>query len=138
MNSFEKNEELNGATEEELTEMLDEIIKEVVGGFVEDYKGDSEKVKTSMLDPRRLYQMDFTYKVLQFLTKGTNTKITYEQHEPHVSMGSVTVEGNLLEFDKPEWFARAAEFATNTEIYPLTNGDVRITFTFHKLTTPIK
>mgnify|MGYP000216046892 CR=1 FL=1 len=40
--------------------------------------------------------------------------------------------------DNPEWFARAAEFASNTEVYPLTKNRIRLTFTFHGITTPIE
>ena len=50
-------------------------------------------------------------------------------------MGSVSVEGKSLEFDDPMRFARAAEFASNVEIYPLANDRVRLTFTFHGLAT---
>ena len=70
--------------------------------------------------------------------KGTNVQISYKMYEPFKTMGSITVEGAVLEFDKPEWFARIAEFASNTEIYPLTKNIVRMTFTFHGLTTPIE
>ena len=31
-----------------------------------------------------------------------------------------------------------AEFASNTEIYPLAENKVRMTFTFHGLTAPIE
>ena len=53
-------------------------------------------------------------------------------------MGSISVEGPMLEFDCPEWFSRVAEFASNTEVYPLAKNKVRMTFTFHGLTKPIE
>ena len=53
-------------------------------------------------------------------------------------MGGVSVEGKVLEFAGSKWFARAAEFASNTEVYPLAKNRVRLTFTFHGLTAPIE
>ena len=46
-------------------------------------------------------------------------------------------ETERLDFDNPEWFARAAEFASNTEVYPLAKNRIRLTFTFHGITTPL-
>ena len=43
----------------------------------------------------------------------------------------------IEDFSNSEWFARSAEFADNTEIYPLENGKVRMTMTFHRLAIPV-
>ena len=51
---------------------------------------------------------------------------------------SLNIEGKNLTFTNAEWFARAAEFASNTEVYPLTNGNVKMTLTFHGLVRPIE
>ena len=90
-----------------------------------------------MLSPIRFRQMQFVYAVLKYITRETNANITYELQKPFKSMGSIAVEGRLLEFDKPEWFARAAEFANSTDIYPLSSNKVRIEYTFHGLTIPM-
>lgn len=96
-----------------------------------------DDAKTTMLNGMKYQQIQFTYSVLKYLTKGTDMEISYKLHEPFKTMGSVSVEGESLEFDKPEWFARAAEFANNTEVYPLAKNRVRMTMTFHGLTAPI-
>ena len=75
---------------------------------------------------------------LRYITKGQNVTVSYKLHEPFKSMGSVSVEGEQLVFDKPEWFARVAEFASNTEVYPLAKQAIRMTFTFHGLTKTIE
>ena len=111
-------------SDEELEKALFELIE-------------NDDAKTTVLNGMKYQQIQFTYSVLKYLAKGTDMEISYKLHEPFKTMGSVSVEGKLLEFDKPEWFARAAEFANNTEVYPLAKNRVRMTMTFHGLTAPI-
>ena len=68
-------------------------------------------------------------------TKDVNFIVGRSKLEP--SMGYVDIEGAPLTIRDTEWFARAAEFADNTEIYPLKDNRVRMTFTFHGLLMPI-
>ena len=91
----------------------------------------------SIVNPQRLREMQFTYRVVHDLLAGGDMRVSYRLHEPLKSMGSISIEGKRLTFSQPEWFARAAEFADSTEIYPLVNDEVRITFTFHDLTKPL-
>jgi len=119
-------------TDEELEQAFDELIESVR----DDVENDERK--TTVLNALRLRQLQFAYAVLQYITKDKDVRVSYKLYEPFKTMGSVTVEGSSLEFDKPEWFARVAEFATNTEVYPLKKNEVRMTFTFHGLTAPIE
>ena len=98
----------------------------------------NEEMQTTILHATRLRQLQFSYTVLRYLTQEKPVKVSYKLYEPFKTMGSISAEGRELSFDKPEWFARAAEFADNTELYPLANGNVRLTFTFHNLTVPLK
>ena len=95
------------------------------------------EIGASIVNPQRLREMQFTYRVVRDLLAGGDMRVSYRLHEPLKSMGSISVEGKRLAFSQPEWFARAAEFADSTEIYPLVNDEVRITFTFHNLTTSV-
>lgn len=115
---------------------LEQAMDEVVNGIKDDIIKD--ELRTTILNPLKMEQFKFAYAALQYMMKGKNAQISYKMYEPFKTMGSITVEGAILEFDKPEWFARVAEFASNTEIYPLTKNAVRMTFTFHGLTTPIE
>ena len=92
----------------------------------------------SVLNPQRLREMQFTYRVVRDMLAGGDTRVSYRLHEPLKSMGSISMEGKRLVFAMPEWFARAAAFADSTEIYPLLDGETRITFTFHGLTDKIE
>lgn len=106
---------------------MDEIV-ESLRPYIED-----DEKKLAMLNENRLKQLEFTYLAMRYLTQETDAVVTYKLYEPFKTMGSVSVEGKSLEFDDPMRFARAAEFASNVEIYPLANDRVRLTFTFHGL-----
>lgn len=115
---------------------LEQAMDEVVSGIKDDINKD--EMRTTVLNPFKMQQFQFAYAALQYIMKDKNVQISYKMYEPFKTMGSITVEGTVLEFNKPEWFARIAEFASNTEIYPLNKNAVRMTFTFHGLTTPIE
>lgn len=119
-------------SDEEIERFFDEFVESVR----DEVEADEEKV--TILDGLKLKQLQFTYAVLRYLIRGSDAELSYKLYEPFKTMGSVSVEGKLLEFDKPEWFARAAEFANNTEVYPLARNRVRLTLTFHGLTTPLE
>lgn len=129
---MDNNFEVRFLTDAELEKAMDEV----VNGIKDDINKD--ELRTTILNPLKMEQFKFAYAALQYIMKGKNVQISYKMYEPFKTMGSITVEGAVLEFDKPEWFARIAEFASNTEIYPLTKNIVRMTFTFHGLTTPIE
>ena len=112
----------------EIEQRLDEIIGNIAPAI------EADENKLSVLNDDKLRQLEFTYLVMRYLTRGTDASVSYKLYEPFKTMGSVSVEGKSLEFDNPKWFSRAAEFASNTEIYPLANDKVRLTFTFHGLT----
>lgn len=130
---MDKNEfEIEFNSDEEVWEMLDNIVVTVGEAVMVD------ESKPAVLNPIKIQQMQFAYGVLKYLTKGTGAKLTYALNEPFKSMGSISIEGKNLTFTNSEWFARACEFASNTEIYPLANGKVRMTLTFHGLVRPIE
>lgn len=129
---MEYNFDMEFMTDAELEQAMDELIEDI-----KDDVGNDES-KTTVLNPLRLKQLQFAYAVLQYITKDKDVQLSYKLYEPFKTMGSITLEGKTLEFDKPEWFARVAEFATNTEVYPLAKSAVRMTFTFHGLTAPVE
>ncbi len=120
--------------------MTDAELERAMDEFIESIKDDvnNDESKITVLNVLHLKQLQFAYAVLQYITKDKDVQLSYKLYEPFKTMGSITVEGKTLEFDRPEWFARVAEFATNTEVYPLDKNAVRITFTFHGLTAPIE
>lgn len=124
--------EIEFQNDDEVWEMLDNVVVTIGEAIVVDEE------KTAVLNPIKIQQMQFAYGVLKYLTKGTDAKLSYKLNEPFKSMGSISVEGANLTFTNSEWFARSCEFASNTEVYPLANGNVRMTLTFHGLVRPIE
>ena len=118
-------------TDEDLEQSMDDFI-EAISQELED-----EEWNTTVLDIQKSKQIQFAYSVLKYLTRESDAVVSYKLHEPFKTMGSVSVEGKSIEFYQPEWFARVAEFASNTEVYPLAKNRVRLTFTFHGLTKSI-
>ena len=118
-------------TDEDLEQSMDDFI-EAISQELED-----EEWNTTVLDIQKSKQIQFAYSVLKYLTRGSDAVVSYKLHEPFKTLGSVSVEGKSIEFYQPEWFARVAEFASNTEVYPLAKNRVRLTFTFHGLTKSI-
>ena len=120
------------ASDSEIEEAMDSLVISVANDIAQD------ESRTSIINPYRMQQILYTYKVMKYLMKGTSAKVTYKLHEPYQSMGSVSVTGKDIEFKKVSWFLRAAELASNYEVYPKTDGTVCMTFTFHGITTPIE
>ena len=118
----------------------DEDIQRLLDGFVDGMQDmvAEEESKTTIINPLKLAHIKFAYSVMKYLTRGTDAEVTYKLNEPFKTMGSVSVEGKVLEFTSSKWFSRVAEFASNVEVYPLAKNRVRLTFTFHGLTAPIE
>ena len=130
---MDKNEfEIEFHSDEEVWAMLDNVVITVGEAIAVD------ESKPAVLNPIKIQQMQFSYGVIKYLTQNTDAKMSYALNEPFKSMGSISVEGKNLAFTNSEWFARACEFASNTEVYPLTNGKVRLTLTFHGLVRPVE
>lgn len=90
-----------------------------------------------IISPARYQQFQLSHDLLQKLITGTDVKIAYEIHEPFNSMGSITIEGDQLEFANCRWLSRAVGFADNLEVYPLTTGKIRMVLTFHGMVRKI-
>lgn len=119
-------------SDEEIEQQMDEIVESLRPDI------ETDESKTVLLNATRMTQLKFTYLVMRYLTQGRKVSVTYKLYEPFRTMGSVSVEGKSIEFDSTKWFTRAAEFASNTDVYPLADNKVRLTFTFHGLTAPIE
>lgn len=127
-------EELSPEDEEEL-EAFDCLLNDIKMSI-----GDSTTV--FVVDPQRFEAMKFAYLSIKRALRESDcrAKVTCGQSELAPDVGSVDVEGKEIEvfgIRNLEWFCRAAEFANNTEVYPLKNGKVRLTLGFNRLLIPI-
>ena len=115
---------------------IERAFDDLVYGIAEEVKlGEAEP---AVINPVKVYQLKFVHAVMKYLTKGTGAKVTYDLHKPFRSMGNVSVEAKNLAVRNATWFNKAARLANNMEIYPLTNGKFRMTFTFHGLTNNVR
>ena len=120
------------ASDEEAEKALDGLLDGIGGAILRD------ESRTAVTTPGTMRSLITVYRAAKKMVGGRGVKVLYELHEPFNSMGSVTIEGKNAVFRHPVFLGKAAKLASNFEAYPLTNGRVRLTFTFHNLTLPIE
>ena len=111
-------------SDEEVEEML-ESLTTMVGEQAE-----NDDNRTAIVNPLKIKVVLYTYKVMCYLTKEMSAKVSYELNKPYKSMGSVSVVGKDLVFDKTEWFVAAIKLASNFNVYPKANGTIQMDFTW--------
>ena len=85
----------------------------------------------------RKKQVKFICKTLKRLFKDNpDVKVTCAINKPLKGLGVVTVIGREIPFEVPMWLPLIAQYATNMEAYPKTDGKVQMNFTFYGLTRP--
>ena len=119
-------------TDEEIDAMLDDVVLSVGEMILE------EESKTSIINPKRVREVLVAHKTLKYLTEGTSTKVAYKLHDEFQSVGTVSVIGKDVTFPHSDWFVRACKLASNIDVYPRTDGLIRLDLTFYGLTTPIE
>ena len=113
---------------EENRNELDELIDCIGQWILEDEQ------QPSTLQPIRLQMMNFSYRILKRIAEENGMTVSYELHKPFQSMGNICLEGEDLVFLQCKQLARAISFADNIDVFPLTNGRIRLVLTFYGLT----
>lgn len=127
---------------EELSPEDEEAI-DAIDSLLNDIKMSMEDSSTVlMVNPQRFEIMKFSYLAIKRALRESEckAKVTCGQCELAPDVGYVNVEGKEIEvygLRNLEWFLRAAEFASNTEVYPLKDGKVRLTLGFNRMLIPI-
>ena len=97
------------------------------------------KSQVKMLNPSRYKLMLRTAAQLTDLLRKTVSEGELEiDVDPTFNLGSITVELDSLSVDEPLAFADVIYKADNFEIYPLTNGKIRLDVTFQSVLKTIK
>ena len=95
--------------------------------------------QVKMLNPSRYKLMLRTAAQLTDLLRKTVSDGELEINvDPTFNLGSITVELDSLSVDEPLAFADVIYKADNFEIYPLTNGKIRLDVTFQSVLKTIK
>lgn len=120
--------------------MQDYEIEEMIDGLLLDLGNQvmESESKASIVNPNRLKQITLSYNALKYLTQKMDVKVSYMLHEPFQSVGCVSIEGKDISFCNTKLFVKICRLASNVDVYPLTNGNVKMDLTFHKLTEPIE
>lgn len=117
-----------GMTPEEIHEMMDSIVLSMAEQADEEDKGNA------INNPKKIKMVLETYKALSKIAKGKGVKVGFRINEPYRSMASVSVVGKDIVFSDTETFYAAARLASNLDIYPKTDGTIKMDFTFHDIT----
>ena len=96
-----------------------------------------EESEPQLLNIPRLIQMVHAYKQLQNIASD-NWKISSSTHAPFTSMGVICIEADDFIFDQMQVFQQIVANASNVEIFPLTNGNIRMNITFHGITKRVE
>ena len=97
------------------------------------------KSQVKMLNPSRYKLMLRTAAQLTDLLRKTVSDGELEINvDPTFNLGSITVELDSLSVDEPLAFADVIYKADNFEIYPLTNGKIKLDVTFQSVLKTIK
>lgn len=111
----------------ELDEQTQAII-EAIGAAI-----DAEESEPQVLYIPRFLQVMRAYRQLQAIA-WESWQVTCSLHEPYTSMGIISVEAAEFTFDQMAKLHQILEHASNVEIYPLVNGNLRMNITFHGIT----
>lgn len=117
---------------------LDALIQRIAA------KAESENNRTQIVNPKRVTEFLDAYKELSTVAKALKLSIDYKLHEPYMSMGVISITGKSFKIKNTEFwdltktFSEAANTASNIDIYPMSNGQIKVDITFHGLTVAAK
>ena len=119
---------------EDLVEMDEEtqMLFEEIGRAITE-----EESEPQILNVFRLLQMVHAYKQLQEIASD-NWKISSSTHTPFTSMGVICIEADEFIFDQMQAFRQIIMDASNVEVFPLINGNIRMNITFHGITKRVE
>lgn len=106
-----------------------------------DMLSEYERSTTFIVNPDEVKRMKRAYAaILQALKEsGCKAKVGYGSLETARDVGCIVVEAPEIQFKGKgiSLFTEAASLATNTEAFPLVNGNVQLTFGFNHLMIPV-
>lgn len=118
---------------------LDEDISPEIEAIVESIFESLPKSDVMMLNAQRVRDMKSAYDLTQTAVQvDSGTAVVCKQSDVASDMGYISIEGQSVEFLNSEAFAKIAGLASNTEVYPLAQNKVRVTFTFNGLMVPLE
>jgi len=115
-------------------EDLDEETKAILEAISEAVE--AEAAEPQILNVQRMHDMVQAYSALKNIADD-DWKISSFPHAPYPSMGVISVEADDIIVTDMAELNKVFAKASNIEIYPLTNGKIRMSVTFHGITNKI-
>lgn len=116
--------------DEELYE-LDEQTQAIIEAIGEAIA--TEESEPQIINAHRVLQMNRAYHAVTAIAWPSWT-ISCELHSPFTSMGVISIEATEFTFENMNYLQTVLSSASNIEIYPLTNGKLRMNIAFHGIT----
>lgn len=117
----------------------DEELDPEIEAIVESIFESLPKSDVMMLNAQRVRDMKSAYDLIQTAVPvDSGVAVVCQQSEVANDMGYISIDGPSVEFLNSEAFAKIAGLASNTEVYPLAQNKVRVTFTFNGLMIPLE
>ena len=91
----------------------------------------------AVINPARMRDMRKAELIIQKMAEENHTKIKCIYNEPFKTMGSIEMEMKELNITDMESFKCAVLLADNLDIYPLLNGNIRVSFGFNGIVIPV-
>lgn len=115
---------------EELFELDDKdyAIIEAIGAAIE-----AEEAEPQVLNISRMLQLAAALRKLKAIA-WDSWRVTCALHEPYTSMGVISIEAPEFTFESIQELNKVLENASNVEIYPLVNDNLKMNITFHGIT----
>lgn len=87
----------------------------------------------SVLNPAGIERFSKLYNAIRATLKKNGAKISYGINEPFVGSGYIRIIGKQIEFSDVTVFSKYAKNASNFEVYPRTDGNICMAFSFDGL-----
>lgn len=116
-------------TPEEKEELLNAEMAEIGNMILEDEASAPHLIN---LEKYRTFYM--CERTIEAAMAESGNKVTSKLNEPFASMASISIVGENIHFESAETFNALCRFSSNVEVYPLTSGEIKMTFTFLSMT----
>lgn len=115
--------------------LTDEEIEQMEASLIDNlmYKIFTDE-KPSIIVPSKVKEVLFIYSSIKRLFEGSYVKVSYKLHQPLSTIGTIHIEGKIIELQNTKTIMELCSKANNFEIYPLTNGNVKMSLAFYGLT----
>jgi len=108
--------------------------------FMKQLKDWQEKPHMFIVDSKRMKQVENAHNILESIIckYSPDAKFEVEMNTLNTGSAALTVETDDVVVNNVQDFIAAIEHADNFEIYPLTDGNIRISVTFNGVMKVIK